>query len=87
MAKSKATITLDRAKAEKAAALAGSRSISEVIDVALERLIHTEQLRHDVAAYGKRPLSPGELAIADLPVQFDLGDQEVDYEALYGQDE
>ena len=44
------------------------------------------QLRHDVAAYGKRPPSPEELDIADLPVQFDLDDEDVDYEADYGQD-
>lgn len=86
MAKSKVTITLDRAKAAKAAALVEALSVSEVIDVALERLIHTEQLRRDVAAYGRRPLSPEDLAIADLPVQFDLDDEEVDYEALYGRD-
>jgi hypothetical protein len=86
MAKSKVTITLDRAKAEKAAALVGGRSVSEVIDVALERLIHAEQIRHDVAAYGMTPPSVEELAVADLPVQFDLGDEEVDYDALYGQD-
>jgi hypothetical protein len=32
------------------------------------------------------PPSVEELAVADLPVQFDLGDEEVDYDALYGQD-
>jgi hypothetical protein len=84
MARSKATITLDRDKAAKAAALVGGRSLSEVIDVALERLIQGEQLRHDLAAYAGRPLDNQELAIGDLPVVFDLADEDVDYEALYG---
>jgi hypothetical protein len=84
MAKSKATITLDRDKAAKAASLIGSASISEVIDVALERLIRTEQLRHDIMAYALKPLDEAELAIADLEVKFDLADADVDYEALYG---
>jgi hypothetical protein len=87
MARSKATITLDREKARKAAALVGGRSLSEVIDVALERLIQAEQLRHDLAAYARQPLTDTELAIADLTVEFDLDDDHVDYDALYGRGE
>lgn len=84
MAREKATITLDRAKVEAARALVETASISEVIDVALERLIRTERLRRDVAAYTKTPLDSVELAIADLPVQLDLDDAGVDYDRLYG---
>jgi hypothetical protein len=87
MARTKATITLDREKAAKAASLLGSRSISEVIDVALERLIRAEQLRHDVSAYTRQPPTDAELVIADLVVEFDLADDDVDYDALYGRDE
>ncbi len=39
MARQKATVTLDRDKVEQARALIGGRSMSEVIDVALGRLI------------------------------------------------
>ena len=84
MSKSKATITLDKDKASKAAALVGARSLSATIDMALDRLIRAEQLRHDLAAYAQRPPDDYELAIADLPVDFDLADEDVDYEALYG---
>jgi hypothetical protein len=83
MAKSKATITLDREKLERAAAYVGVRSVSEVIDVALDRLIKAEQLRHDVEAYIKQPLTDEELAVVDMQVELDLGDDDVDYEAIY----
>ena len=84
MVRDKATITLDRGKAHKARALTGSSSVSAVIDVALDRLIQAEQLRRDVAAYARGPFTYDELAVGDLPVELDLGDDDVDYEALYG---
>ncbi len=87
MAREKATITLDREKVARAQALVGGRSMSDVVDVALDRLITIEQLRLDVEAYGRSPLSADELAVSDLTIQFDLGDEEVDYDALYGQGE
>lgn len=83
MARDKATVTLDRAKVQTAMALSGGRSMSEVIDIALDRLIYAEQLRHDLGAYGGQPLTDDELAVADLPVRLDLGDEDVDYQALY----
>jgi N-acetyl-gamma-glutamylphosphate reductase len=83
MARSKATVTLDRDRVEQARELVGAASMSEVIDLALERLIRAEQLRRDVAAYAARPLTDDELRIADLPVDFDL-DDDADYERLYG---
>jgi len=54
--------------------------------MALDRLIRAEQLRPDLAAYAQQPPDDYELAIADLPVDFDLADEDVDYEALYGTD-
>jgi hypothetical protein len=84
MAREKATVTLDRRKASAAKALVRAKSLSETIDIALDRLIRTEQLRRDVAAYSKRPLTDDELGIADLPVELDLGDGAVDYDAIYG---
>lgn len=84
MAKSKATVLLDRAKVAEARTLIAGRSMSEVIDVALDRLIRSERLRHDVKAYARHPESDEERAFADLPVALDLDDEDVDYEALYG---
>lgn len=85
MAREKATVTLDRDKLARAKALLRARSMSETIDVALDRLIRGEQLRHDVAAYGRAPQTADELALADAAFDFDLGDDDVDYEALYGE--
>ncbi len=87
MARRKATITLDRDKVDEARALTGSRTMSEVIDVALGRLIRAEHLRRDVEAYSRQPLTLDELALADLPVALDLDDDDVDYELLYGQEQ
>jgi hypothetical protein len=84
MAREKATITLDRAKAAEAQRLTGARSTSEVVDVALTRLLAVERLRRDVEAYTNQPLRDDELAFGDLPVSFDLDDADVDYDALYG---
>jgi hypothetical protein len=87
MAREKATITLDRDKVARVASLVGGRSMSEVVDIALDRLIQAEELRRDVAAYARQPLSDEELAVTDLPVELDLADDDVDYEALYGKQE
>lgn len=84
MAREKATVTLDRRKANAARALLRARSLSETLDIALDRLIRSEQLRRDVAAYAGQPLGSRERAVGDLPVDLDLGDADVDYEALYG---
>ena len=83
MAREKATVTLDRRKADVARSLVRAKSLSETIDIALDRLIRAEKLRRDVAAYAAKPMSDDELAVADLPVAFDLGDEDVDYEATY----
>ena len=84
MAREKVTVTLDRGKVEEARELIGGKSMSEVIDAALDRLIRTERLRRDVEIYTRRPQSPNELAVADLAVTLNLDDDEVDYDALYG---
>jgi hypothetical protein len=84
MAREKVTVTLERSKADAAKGLIRAKSLSETIDIALDRLIRAERLRRDVAAYTSRPLTDEELAVADMPVSFDLGDEDVDYEAIYG---
>lgn len=85
MAKDKATITVDRAKVDRAVALTGLASTSGVIDHALDRLIRSELLRRDVEAYRESPMAAEELALLDLPVVFSLDDDGTDYEALYGE--
>lgn len=84
MARRKATVTLDREKVERARVLTGSKSMSDVIDVALDRLIRTERLRRDVEAYSKQPPTDEERRAGDLSVALDLGDDDIDYAALYG---
>jgi hypothetical protein len=82
MAKEKATITLDRRKAEEARILVGVESTSAVVDVALDRLIQLERLRRDIAAYGATPSTDEELALAEL-AGGGLLDDDTDWAALY----
>jgi len=83
----KATITLDRDKVTRAGVLIGRKSMSDVVDVALERLIRSEELRRDVAAYMRQAPAQEEIDLGELPVRLDLADDDVDYEALYGAEE
>ncbi len=85
MAREKATITLDRAKAAAARALLGVGSTSEAIDVALDQLIHAERLRADIAAYRRTPPTGDEVALASFGDAGAIGD-DTDWEALYGDD-
>jgi hypothetical protein len=84
MAREKVTVTLDRRKLSAARTLIQGKSNSATLDEALDRLIRAERLRHDVAAYRRTPLRADELGVAELPVELDLDDQDVDYDALYG---
>jgi hypothetical protein len=84
MAREKVTVTLDREKVRAAMTLSGSRSMSDAIDAALDRFIDDAELRRDVAAYLREPLAGDEAALGALPVRLDLGDEDVDYDALYG---
>lgn len=82
MAKQKVTITLDRAKADEARALVGSTSTSEVIGVALDRLIRAERLRRDISAYRALPPSDMDVVLALSADTSGLAD-DTDWEALY----
>ena len=82
VARAKATIVLDRDKAELARALVGAESTSAVIDVALDRLIRVERLRRDIAGYRAVPPSAEELALAELGSSSGLDDG-TDWAALY----
>jgi hypothetical protein len=82
MAKEKVTISLDRRKAGWARDLLAARSTSEVIDIALDRLIEAERLQRDLAAYRRIPPDRSEETIALLADSSGLGD-ETDWEAVY----
>jgi hypothetical protein len=83
MAKQKVTITLDRAKADEARLLVGSSNTSEVIDIALGRLIRAERLRRDIDAYRRLPPTDTDLLVALQADTSGLAD-DTDWEALYG---
>ena len=84
MAKEKATITLDRRKAEEARALVGAESTSAVVDLALDRLIQLERRRLDVAAYRATPPTDAEIALADF-TGVGLLDDDTDWDSLYSE--
>jgi len=85
MAKEKATITLDRAKAATARALLGVNSTSEVIDLALDQLISAERLRADIAAYQRVPPTHDEVVLASLGDTASIAD-DTNWDALYADD-
>ncbi|NNN19650.1 MAG: hypothetical protein HKL84_07330 [Acidimicrobiaceae bacterium] len=82
MAKSKATITLNRAKAETARSLVNAASTSEVIDLALDYLIRAERLLADVRAYRDMPPSQAEVDLALFADSSGIAD-DTDWESLY----
>lgn len=82
MAKQKVTITLDRGKADEARLLVGSANTSEVIDIALDRLIRAERLRRDIDAYRRLPPTDTDLLVALQADTSGLADN-TDWEALY----
>jgi hypothetical protein len=84
MAKEKATISLDRSKADEARALVGGRSTSEVIDRALDLLLRVERLRRDITAYRRVPPTDAEIEIAVLADAAGVAD-DTDWEALYAE--
>jgi hypothetical protein len=85
MAKAKVTITLDRSKAENARSLVGAGSTSEVVDLALDRLIRMERLRRDVAAYRRVPPTDAEIELSLLTETAFLDD--TDWESIYAEED
>jgi len=86
MAKEKVTITLDRSKADSARSLLHAGSTSEVIDLALDRIIRAERLRQDIAAYRRVPPTIAEADLALLAESTALQD-DTDWEELYSESE
>ena len=84
MAKTKVSVTLDPTKLAQARALVGAPTVSELIAIALDRLIVDELDRRHVAGYAEHRPDEDEDAWADVPRDpSDVAD-EVDWAALYG---
>jgi hypothetical protein len=86
MARSKATISVDREKLDRARDVTGARSASEAIDIALDELLRFERLRRDTAAYAAVPPTDEEIALARVaPGWSNLAD-DTDWDTLYPDD-
>jgi hypothetical protein len=83
MAREKATITVDRQKVEAAKAIIGVTTMSDVIDVALTRLLAVERLRADIAAYRETPPTPEEGALASISPDWSEIEDDTDWNSLY----
>jgi len=84
MAKTKASVTVDPVKVAQARQLLGATTLSEVIDVALDRLIVGELERRHVAGYLRRPPEGDEEAWAEVERDPSEIADEVDWAGLYG---
>jgi hypothetical protein len=87
MARVKTTVSIDADTLSAACGLLGSTSTSEVVDVALARYVRSERLLRDLRGYLAVPPSPEEVLLGDVEVQFDLDDDDVDYDQFYGSDD
>lgn len=87
MAKQKTTITVERHKVDEVRRLTGAASTSAAIDVALDRLIRTERLRKDLAAYAAAPPTDEEIALAAVTPSWDTLADDTDWDALYADQE
>jgi len=76
-------VTLDPAKVAQARQLLGAATLSEVIDVALDRLIVGELERRHVAGYLRHP-PEGDEAWAETERDPSEIADDVDWAALYG---
>ncbi len=84
MARGKVTITLDRDKAEKAMRLGGQRTVSGVIDKALDDYIRNARNQRDAEIYERMPFTEDEILGEYAGGKLDLGDDDVDYAEMYG---
>jgi len=84
MAKSKMSVSLDSNKLERAQSFVNAASVSELLDVALARLIDDEQERRHVDGYVRIPVNDEIAQWAS--VRREAIDDDVDWAALYGID-
>jgi hypothetical protein len=83
LAKSKLSVTLDPNAIDRARALVTVSSVSELLDVALQQLIRSEEERQHVAGYVRSPVGNEFVELAD--VRRDPIADDVDWAALYGE--
>lgn len=62
----------------------GHRTVSGVIDAALDAYIRTERNQRDAEIYERMPITADEFSGFGSGGPLDLGDDDVDYETLYG---
>lgn len=84
MSKTKASVSLDPAKVAQARELLGGRTLSEVIDIALARLILGELERRHVAGYVRQPPDHDDDAWAEVERNPSAVGDDVDWAELYG---
>lgn len=83
MAKDKTSVTLDPLKVRLARELVPAASVSELLDLALTRLIDDELERRHVEGYLRRPAGKDEQAWAEMPREPGGIDDDTDWAALY----
>ena len=84
MSRVKTTVSIDKRTLEAACRLLGVDSTSEVVDVALDRFVRSEELLRDLRGYVATPPTEEEILLAEIGVHLDLGDDDVDYDQFYG---
>ena len=84
MAKTKVSVTLDPGKMAQAQELFDTSSLSELVDLALSRLIDQELERRHAAGYLRHPPGQAEAAWADVERGPDGIADDVDWAGLYG---
>jgi Arc/MetJ family transcription regulator len=87
MARSKATITVDRDLLQQVQGMVGRSSASDTIDLALRELLKAERVRSDIAAYEALPLTTDERSLTNhvAAAHADLADS-TDWEAVFADD-
>lgn len=87
MARSKATITVDRDLLHQVQGVVGRTNASDTIDLALRELLKAERIRRDIAAYETAPPTADEIALTSYvsASHADLTD-DTDWEALFADD-
>ncbi|MDQ2826470.1 MAG: hypothetical protein M3Y04_05885 [Actinomycetota bacterium] len=84
MAKTKSSVTLDPAKVTQARELLGTATLSELLDLALDRLIVGELERRHAAGYLLHPPDRDDDAWAEAARDPGAVADDVDWAGLYG---
>lgn len=85
MTKWKTTISVERSKIDQAQQMTGAGTISATVDIALDRLIRSERLRRDIAAYAATPPTEEEAALATIDPDWSNLTDDTDWESVYPQ--